>query len=66
MSIVYKKEITTTHLIDFVRCDKCGIETQFCLAIDMWCTHNDESYCHTCQKKHKVGWFEPKNKKRKK
>jgi hypothetical protein len=58
MSEIYKKEIKTTQIIDFIKCDKCKFETAFNLAIDNWCIINNENYCRKCQKKYKVGWYE--------
>jgi len=58
MSSIYKKTITTTVELDYIKCDKCGHETQFVLAMDVWAILNNENYCFECQKKHGVGWFE--------
>ena len=58
MSETYKKEITNTQIIDFIKCDKCGFETPFSSAIDNWCIIDKENYCRKCQKQYKVGWYE--------
>ena len=55
MSAIFKKKITTTLDLDYIKCDKCGVETQFVLAIDVWAIVNNENYCYDCQKKHGVG-----------
>ena len=31
-------------------------------AMDTWATIKGELYCGECQKKHKVGWFQERNK----
>lgn len=36
--------------VKFIKCDDCGSETQFFLAIDVWAKIDDKSYCLTCQK----------------
>lgn len=58
MSQIFKKEITATQIVDYIKCDKCGIETQFSLAIDNWCIINEENFCRECQKEHKVNCCE--------
>jgi hypothetical protein len=60
MGKIYKK--TTTYSIEenMIMCDKCGLETAFCMAIDAWCGIDGESYCLQCQEKYKVGHFESK------
>lgn len=57
MSGIYKKEITTTHSVEFIKCDMCGCETQFVLAMDNWCVIENKNYCMKCQKEHSVGWY---------
>ena len=61
MSGIYKKTETFTITADFIKCDKCGAETQFSSVIDTWCIVDGENYCLKCQKKHKVGWFKKTN-----
>ena len=56
MSEIYKKTITNTLELDFIKCDKCVCETQFVMAIDFWAIVNKENYCYECQKKHGVGY----------
>lgn len=63
MSAIYKKKITTTIEADYIKCDKCGHETQFVMAMDVWAIHNDENYCYECQIKHGVGYGEKNEKK---
>lgn len=58
MSEIYKKKITTTIDVDYIKCDKCGIETQFILAIDVWAIVNNENYCYNCQHEYKVSFGE--------
>lgn len=62
MSKIFKKKITHTFEIDYIKCDKCGIETPFAGAIDVWAIHDDENYCYECQKKHKIGYGEKSKK----
>lgn len=62
MSEIYKKKIISEIEVDFIKCDKCSLETAFCMAIDAWCKIDNENYCLTCQKEYKVNWFEPQNK----
>jgi len=57
MSNIYKKKITTTIVIDYIKCDKCLKETQLACAIDCWCIINGDNYCLDCQKKYKVGFY---------
>lgn len=60
MSKTYEKEISITQSITFIKCDKCGIETLFSLAIDNWCIIDDENYCRNCQKNNNIGWYTSK------
>jgi hypothetical protein len=57
MSAIYKKTITTTIEVDFIKCDKCGRETQFVMAIDLWVIIDGISYCYECQHKHGVNGY---------
>jgi len=41
-------------------CSKCGVKTPFVMTLDNWAIIDGEDYCRNCQKKHKVGWYEPK------
>jgi len=41
-------------------CSKCGFKTPFVMTLDNWAIIDGEEYCRKCQKKHKVGWYEPK------
>lgn len=50
MSSIYKKIITTSIEVDMIKCDKCGLETQFVNAIDIWTIVNGENCCYNCQK----------------
>jgi RNA polymerase-binding transcription factor DksA len=56
----FKKIITETVSQDYVKCDKCGVETPFAGAIDLWGAVDGVTYCYSCQEKHKVIWFDPK------
>lgn len=46
--------------IENIKCNKCGIEIQFALAIDNWCIIDGKNYCMKCQEILKVGWYDPK------
>ena len=41
-------------------CSKCGVKAPFVMTIDQWAIIDGEEYCLSCQKNHKVGWYEPK------
>jgi hypothetical protein len=60
MSAIYKKTITTTIEVDYIKCDKCGHETQLVMAMDVWSIVDGENYCYECSKKHGVGWGKKK------
>ncbi len=60
MSKIYKKKIISEVEVDMIKCDKCSIETAFCMAIDTWGEVDNETYCYQCQEKYKVIWFESK------
>jgi hypothetical protein len=60
MSKIYKKEFANVQIFDFIKCDKCGLETPFSLVIDDWCVIDNENYCRKCQKEYRVGWYNEK------
>lgn len=62
----FKKTINTTATLDYVKCDVCGAETPFYMAIDTWGKHEGETYCLLCQEKYKVISFDPERSKKKK
>lgn len=55
---IYQKTINITHVVDYIRCDKCGVESPFSVAIDSWCIIDGKNYCMKCQKEHGVGLYE--------
>lgn len=58
MSDIYKKTITITKEIEFIKCDKCGIESPLSNVVDSWAIDKGENYCVNCQKKYAIGFFE--------
>jgi hypothetical protein len=63
---IYKKTITETRTVEFIKCDKCGAETCTSNIMfgppSMWHVVDDVYYCYSCQEKFKVGRCDPKNK----
>lgn len=49
---------------DGIKCDGCKtFLPQAGVPLSGWCRHNGKDYCLSCQKKKKIGMYEPKSEK---